>query len=275
MPFEARPVIHEGASMRVSNAAAPAFGDFRDVVEPLAKPFALGVGIQRNLGIGLVRGFNRGLPRPLARQAVDVRGTADHQELDVLHPLGGGLLDGNDFRFEVRPEAVGDVVGHDVRVAVHRLVDDECSHGSSMRQPAASAPRAEGPRSHRLMGRLSLAERHPDPHDGFDASPCSPASGCFVVRRPARRVRRRLPTGLRSIRFGRAQTCRRRHGRRIRRRDGTPLPPAAPRCGGRRDHGDRGGARPLPSRREQRRGPRRARGSGERHPDRLRCRLAP
>jgi hypothetical protein len=86
-----------------------------------------------------VRGVHRCVSRPLARQAVHVRRAADHEELDVSHPLGGGLLDRDDFGFEVRLQAVGDVVGHDVRVAVHRFIDDECSHVSSMRSTGRGA----------------------------------------------------------------------------------------------------------------------------------------
>ena len=113
--------------------------DLRDVVEPLAEPFPFGVGVERDVGVGLLRGFHRRVPSLLTRQAVDVGRAADHEELDIFHALGSGLVDRHDFGLEVRPEAVGDVVGHDVRVAVHRFVDDECSHGSSMRRSGRGA----------------------------------------------------------------------------------------------------------------------------------------
>ena len=43
--------------------------------------------------------------------------------------LGGRVLDGHDFDLVMRSQAIPDVVRDHVRVAVHRFVHDECSHG--------------------------------------------------------------------------------------------------------------------------------------------------
>ena len=59
-------------------------------------------------------------------------GTADDEQVRPRNQVGRGVANGDHSNLILSLKPRTDPVGDDVRIAVHRFVDDECSHGSHL-----------------------------------------------------------------------------------------------------------------------------------------------
>ena len=127
MPFDARPVSIVAASMRVSNAAAFA-ENFGSAASHSRRPGPGRVFVELEL-VGLLDRVDRGLASRRPAHSVHVRRTSHDDEISLRQQLGGRAFDRNHRDVDDVRETFLDRGGDVVRVAVHRFVDHDGSHG--------------------------------------------------------------------------------------------------------------------------------------------------